>query len=41
MVDPIGLPVAVEVFEAQEGARHGLLGATRNDFAILVALCGR
>jgi len=41
VVDLIGLLVPVEVSEAQHGAVHGLLGATRNDFPTLVALCGR
>jgi hypothetical protein len=41
VVDPIGLPVAIEVAEAQYSARHGLLGATRNDYLTFIALCGR
>jgi len=38
MVDPIGLPVPVEVAEAQHGTGHGLLGTTRVDFLTLVEL---
>jgi hypothetical protein len=41
VVDLIGLPVAIEVADAQDGTGHGLLGTSSNDFATLVALCGR